>query len=328
MAKREPNILIVTGDEDFIRRRTVREIVAAKAADGWRTDQVDGADSAQLDAVLGSGGMFLQVSKRSLVVVENPEKADLEIYKAHADDEETDIILLLHYEGNPAGNTKFGKWVATQKANVKECKTPAKKWEIPEKYAAFCVQEAKKRGLTLDGGLAGAIVERAGANLGVLSFEILKLVMLAQAEGVTVITPDNVKASLAVLLEAEVQPVIVALSGRNQKRLSTTLERLRQTTRDDATIPVCRSLSSSVLRWFSVADLREQGKSPDEAALLLGQNPWFYRNKLLPQVSRWSRRDLLELFRALAISERKALSGAVNPWVGLVGRLLSVCRSE
>jgi len=151
--------------------------------------------------------------------------------------------------------------------------------------------------------------------------------MLAQADGVTVVTSDAVRQSLAVLLEAEMQPVIVALFDRDPKRLCVTLERLRQTTKDEPTVGVCRVLGGKATTWISMADLRDRGKSPEEAASLLGQNLWYYRNKLLPQVNRWTRRDLLDLLRALAVSERSALSGAISPWTGLVGRLLGVCRT-
>ena len=325
MAKREPNVLIVTGDDGFNRRRLIKEIIADSVGRGWRTDRVDASVPAQLDAALGSGGMFLQEAVKTLIVVDNPHKVDPDVYKEHAGDKDADAVLLLHYEGTPKGNTKFGKFVATQKANLRECKAP-QVWDAPGIAATFCVDEAKGYGLTLSQTLAEAIVERAGMDLGVLSYEILKLAMIADADGATTITIEGVQQSLAVLLEAQMQPVINALSDRNPKRLCLALDRLHRTTKGDVTVPLCRVVGGTALRWFSAADLRDQGKSPDEAALLLGMKPWYYLNKFLPQVNRWPRRDVLGLIRALAHSERSVLSGAVNPWVGLVGRLLSVCQ--
>lgn len=327
MAKREPNILIVTGDDGFHRRRLVKDIVAAKIADGWRADQADGEVPAQLDAALGSGGMFLQETVRTLIVVENPEKIPPEVYKEHFEDKGAPAVLLLHYDGNPKGNTKFGKYVVTQKKNHRECKQPAK-WDIPAACATFCVEEAKRYGLTLDAVLAEKIVELAGADLGVLSFEIRKLAMFADADGAKTITMQSVPQSLAVILEAQMQPVIEAISARDPKRLSRTLNRLHKTTKQDMTIPLCRVLGPTTLRWYSAVDLRDSGKDAGEGALLLGMNTWYYKNKYLPQMNGWARRDLLGLIRALAVSERKALSGVVNPWVGLVGRLLSACLGE
>jgi DNA polymerase III delta subunit len=203
-----------------------------------------------------------------------------------------------------------------------------KSWDADEFASDFIVKEAKRRGLTISTALAGAMVERAGSDLGVMSFEVLKLQMLAQATGVTDITPDLVGQSLAQLTEAEVQPVIEAVSQRNVKRLCQVLDRLYRTSKQDSTVAVCRALGSAVLKWISVADLRSKGKSPDEAASLLGLNPWFFKSKVLPQTSRWSARELIDLLHALACSERAVLSGAVHPWQGLVGRLVSICRTR
>jgi DNA polymerase III delta subunit len=325
VAKREPNVLIVTGDQAFSRRRFVQEVVAAKAAEGWRIDRVDGADESQLGAALSSG-MFMQTQPETLVVVDHPAKADPEIYKEHAQDRGTKTVLLLHHEGIPSKTTKFGKYVATQKSSVKEWKAP-KPWEAQNLGAAFCIRELKKHGITIDPAVAKALVERVGSDLGILSFEVLKLVMLAGAENVTAITPGLLPHSLAVLLEAEMQPVVAAVADRNPKRLCVVLNRVRQTHKSDATIPVCRVLGGTALKWIGVADLKEK-KTPDQAALLLGHNAYHYRNNLLPQVNRWPRRDLIKLLRVLAVSERAVLSGVISPWAGLVGRLISVCQGS
>jgi DNA polymerase III delta subunit len=327
MAKREPGVLIVTGDEEFLCRRTVQDIVSTKGAEGWKIERADGAVAGQLDAVLdGSGFVLLSSAPRVLVVVENPDKIDPQTYKDHLADPGL-TTLLLHYDGIPAATSRFGKFVAEQKAIHKECKAP-KRWEAEAFASDFVVKEAKRQGLSLEPALAGAVVERAGSDLGVLSFEVLKFKMLAQATGVTDVTPDLVGQSLAQLTEAEVQPVVEAVSQRNVRRLCQVLDRLYRTSKSDSTVMVCRVLGSAVMQWISIVDLRTKGKSPDESAALLGVHPWVYKNKLLPQASGWNLRELTGLLQALACSERAVFSGAVHPWQGLVGRLVSLCQTR
>lgn len=326
MAKpKDPTLLIVTGDEDFLRRRTVQDVVQAKTAEGWKIEQVDGAEEGSVEDALGAGGLFSKI--KTLVVVENPEKVEIEVYTAHVADTSSSVVLLLNYEGNPAANTKFGKFVAAHKTLVKECKAP-KRWEAAEFATAFCVKEALRHGLKLDSALAAAVVERAGSDLGVLSFEILKFAMVCRADKTQEITPAVVRQGLAVVLEAELQPVINALADRNVKKLCASLDHVYRTTKNDMTVTLCRVLGGTVMQWISMADLKTRGKSPDEAAALLELNPWFYRTKLLPQINQWSRSELINLLQALALSERTVLSGAVSPWQGLVSRLVDACNTK
>lgn len=320
MASRPP-ILVVKGDEEFLRCRFVRRIIESDQEEGSRIVHVDGKKPAEVADALGGG--FL-MSEPTLAVVTHPEKVDLDRLTAHSKLKNPDTVLLLHVEGEPRKNSKFAKFLDTLKKVTKTFKAPAK-WDQDEAAAKFCVAEAKEHKLTLDEKLASALVSRVGGDLGVLSFEIQKMALLAQAQGSSAIEAAHIRGGMAAMLEADVFPLMEALSKRTRKKVGKALCRIKNTSRGDPTIKTVRILGPQAVRWAVILDLFERGISPDDMAIQLDLNPWFFKNKVLPQVARWDRASALKLVSAFAQTERVLFSGGVNPWVVLQALLLRLC---
>lgn len=326
MAKKKPiTLTAISGSQGLLRRRALQEAIRIQKAAGWRVEQVDGANKIELWGAMAQGGIMFE-DNQVLVVVSNPEKADLQLLQDHMDDGEESIVLLLHYEDDPKGNTKFGKWLKSLSPGVHRsfpAPPDSKPWEAEALAIGFCVDEAKRLGKVLSEGLAKAIVTRCGSDLGVLSFELMKMCILADLDGVADLTAAQIKPVMAPLLEASLMPIIESLSVKSAVGLSRALERVRATHKGDPTMSVCGMVGKTALRWLGAVELR--GRSPEEAADMLRENPWFFKNKLLSQVQSWKREEVVRLLKVIGESQRGVLSGHLSPWTGLTARLLALC---
>jgi len=323
MAKKDkfPPLLIISGSEGLLRRRFLASIVGAQRAEGWAIEHVDGNNLAEVRDALDGGGMFMDV--RTLAVVHNPHKVSLKLLTEQVASKDYVTTLLLYLEKEPDGRTKFGKFVKTQSAHHKAFPLPDQ-WNGPKVATAFVLDEFRVYGKTLNPDLAGALVGRAGSDLGILAFEVQKISLLAG--DAKVITSTHIKGGMSEVAEAAVGPILDALASRNPKRLSRALAKVRETHHQDPTIHICRFLGPTVVRWMQVSYL--DNMPPRAAASEIGMNLWYFENKILPASKRWGQRGTVQLIADLAHSERAVLSGALNGWVVLTSRLLASCSAD
>ena len=321
MAKFHP-VLAISGSQPYLRNRELQALIANH--NDCKIEYVDGSNIGKLDVAL-SPNAFFDDGSSILVIVSKPEKANLELLKSHYESEDEDIIALLYYEGDPKGNTKFGKFLKTLGKSHVNHPNP-KDWDMDAAATQFCIDEAKVHGKTIQSDFAGALVVASGTDFGFLSFEILKMSMLADVDGVSEISPAHIKGAVAPLAELAIVPVVNAVALRNAKKLIKTMERLKKNSKYDPTMAICSYLANSATKWLGITDLKSKNIPLDDAAKLLGLNPWYYKNKLFPQVANWDRSDVIRLIKILGDSKRSILSGQNNPWVILSSGLLELCR--
>ncbi len=315
-----PPVLILSGEVHLLRRRRLAAIRAGAVKDGFTVDTIDAVNPGALDGAVSGG--FLFDDGHTLVVVNNPEKADLDLLKAHAEETDPDVTLLLHVVGKVDSRTKFGKWVKTKQPVWEDYEEPPayKKTAVA---IEFVQAEAKLHKVTIAHKLAHHLVTKNTDDLGILSFELLKIATLARLDGSKSIEVAHLAGGMASLAEAEVTPVADALALKDRAGLLRALTRLEQTTGSDQTIRVTRFLAASVVRWMVGAHLVAM---PDtEAAQEVGVSPWVYKNFVAPPAKRWGKKGTRLLVAHLAASERACLNGCVSPWMVLCSRLLSAC---
>lgn len=311
--------LAVSGGQGFLRRRFLRNVVSTKKASGWSVVEVEGGNPYALREAM-EGDPF--GSSKTLVVVSQPEKVELGVLEGHAASGDTSVVLFLHVEGEPDGRTRFAKYLKELGANHKSFPEP-KSWEASKVAVEFIQEEVKRLGSpALEPSLAEAWVQRVGSDLGVLFFEVEKAVLLS--EGVA-LTPDHIKGAMAPVAEASLIPVSDALGVKNVSRLVRSLDFLRQTSKTDPTMRVCRFLEPLVYKWLQAVHL--DALPPAAAAQELGVNPWYFENKVLPMARRWGKQGTVRLVSDLAAGERAVLNGLVDPWVVLSARLVASCQT-
>jgi DNA polymerase III delta subunit len=316
-------ITALSGDDDFMRRRAVAAAIMHQKKQGW---VIEKADASKPGAIVNASARndFMEGSdKPILVVVENPEKADVEFLREYMLNGDPTVVLLLVFEGNPPGNTKFGKLCGELGKMHRSFEKPPD-WKAAELAAEFCVAEAASRGRILTAALAASLVERSGSDLGTLYFEMLKISMLAEIEGVAEITPVHVRGGMAPFASS-VPAVRDGLQARSHPRLAGALQRLHKNANKDPTMHVIGVLSPAVQGWLAVADLQARGVSLDEIAGRTKMNAWFLKNKVIPNLRGWTAQSLTRLLQSLAEVERAKLNGAVDAWSLLTVRLLESC---
>lgn len=323
MANRVYPIYAISGSQGLLRRRQVQSVVQEQESHGWRIDHIDGAIKGAVRAALCQNGVFF--NDRILVVVTHPDKADLSLYESHLSVTNPDVVLLLHYEGDPKGNTKFGKFLKDLGKRHQSFPVPKKQWEAQKAAVQFCVQEAKCHGKVLSESLAVFLVNYLGTDFGFLSFELYKMSILADLDGVDEITAEHVRAAMALISEVNAFMLTDAMATRDVKHVMRVLTSIKRTSKKDPTMGLCRLVGKQVVQWVAIKSLTSRGISAKESAQRLGMNSWYFSNKLLPKTSKWSLSDLQRLVHAVSQSERGVLKGALDPWSGFVARVMDVC---
>ena len=315
-----PPLTVVSGEQALLRRRFMLGVVATQRAAGWKIIEVDGSVPGDVQDAI-DGDMFNPV--QTLAVVTHPEKAPLELLERHHGSQDYLTTLLLYIEGEPDGRTKFGKTVKGAWSSVHKNFPEPTDWQAPKLAVDFIQAEAQRLGLVFPVHLATLLVERSGADLGVLAFEVLKIGMLTKLAGVKEIDVTHVKGGMAPITEASAFPILEALQARNQKKLMKALMTLRRTSQDDPTMRVSRLIASSVSKWLQATEYKDM--PPKAVAEELGVHPWVYESKMLPAVQRWGASGSMRILSDLAVAERAVLGGAQDPWVVLTTRLLTTC---
>jgi len=316
--------MVVCGSADFFCRRSVQATLKQAVDMGYEVSQTDLASLA--DQLNGLMAMF-GTSTRQLFWAKVSGKVDPGILTSQQSADSQAPRLLLWYEGEPDARTAFAKHLDKLPKGVVKKYTAPSDFKADEEATTFLVKEMKGHGYNLPPNLAAAMVERAGNDCGVLSFEATKLAMLLKSEeSTTDITPQHVAKSLASLGDATAIQFIEALKSRNPKQIARVLTRIRRmATNGSGAVKemVGRSLSTLLLT-LQAADFHERNKDPKEAAVFVGENPWYYENKILPFAKAWGKQRLLELVRHFCLSDRQAVRGVVDPWVAFEAGILKI----
>lgn len=318
----------VSGTDGFLRRRKIKALLDDHRAKGWRIEQVDGAQPRALEMALGAAGGLL-TAPQTLMLLRNPQKvpiSDLERYSKSLD---RNTIILMHVEDKPRKNSKFYRFLdGLPKAVKKEVNLPEKEYKRKEHAQEFVTKEALLHGKTIPGPLTVAIVDRLGTNFGFLSMEILKVCTLADVEGTEEISADQVKRAMAPLTLTDTISIADMLACRNTHRVALLLQRIRREAKGIPTIAVGAALGGIVMTWLEALSIKEAGRSDDEVAALMGKNPWYIKNILLPSLRKWKATELIPLLQGLAKSVRLVTSGGQHHWEHLCACILDSCRTR
>lgn len=316
--KDPPPVVVLSGDEDFLRVRELREAVAVADEMGRSVEYVDGDDREELSRVLSSSGVFFQ--EEILVVIENAEKVDDELVLRHHEGGDSTVTVLLHQKGVIKKKSGLSKVVQGLPKNLVAKFEKPKPWEEGERAVKFCMQEARKRGVSLPELLANALVKNVGLDLGILTFEVDKLARFTKIEGVQEVQVGHLRQTVGAFSELGPKPVVEALERFSPKGASEALANMRRTHAGNlggAALRACAFVSRSATKWLHVAALHDEGAGPDEISSRTGLHPFVLRKTLLPVAKRWGQGRLVTLLKSLARVERSVRSGHVSPWVQL-----------
>jgi len=332
-----PTLFVISGSNDFARRRAVEQTITKQQANGWDIQMVNGSDNLAFTSALHQSASLFGDGKPVLVVVHNPDKAPLSALESHLKDPNPSATVLLSVEGNLNGNTKFGKFISTLDKKAHQIfAMPENWWDVPEFAAQFCVSEAKRMGRPMNDSLAKALVSRSGTDLGFLFFEVQKSAMHAEDRKSNTIDVEDVKAVMAPIGEVSYDSVREALKSRNPKAVAIALDRVRTSVRDPI-MSLVGYIESFLLGsktekegkksfgWLHVTTMVANGMGVEDIAMTLGVSVKRCQYFMIPEVANWKPNDVIDLLKATVAARRSVLSGQIDPWLVLTSGVLNTC---
>ena len=142
-----PPVVVLSGSEDFLRMRELREAVRVAEESGRTVEHVAGRDRAEISRILSSTGVFFQ--EDVLAIVDEPEKVNVELVVNHHESGDNSTVLVLHQEGAIKAKSNLSQ-IAKQLPDrlVARFEKP-KPWEEVDRAVAFCVRESSRRGTSI-----------------------------------------------------------------------------------------------------------------------------------------------------------------------------------
>jgi DNA polymerase III delta subunit len=195
-------------------------------------------------------------------------------------------------------------------SNVKEFKTPDFFHQKSE-ATSFLISELKSYGKTIAPNLASIIVQKCGVDYGILSFEAFKINHISSNIDIQI---QDIQGVLADTADSPLASFMESLSIKSDREILRQLFLLKKSLPEGGIISVCTYIAPTVLKWLAASTLSEEGRTITESATLLGLNPWYYENTILPSARQWGVKKLQTLVKHLAECHRLGLSGAFNPW--------------
>lgn len=344
-----PPVMVVTGSLDFLRHREIQKAIRAAEMSGRRVVRVGVGDGQMLSDILSSGFIF---TSETLAIVESapvrkkatkkkaePEavsedveggwtEEDLELVLEHSKGSFTEVTLVVHHEGE-MGAKSFAGMLAEGLPKGRVLDFPAPKpWEQNEFALKFFIGELKRLGKSIEAPLAEAVVRQAGTDVGLLSFEALKIATLLDREG----RPDAQQGDLAGLISNfgsdDWNALKDAIGTRNPQRVARSLIDLRNGPSSGAVAKATSVIIGTVEQWLHAAALLESGVDEEMAASRLNMKPFPFKQNVLPHARRWGRQSLDALYRGVVEVDGGIRRGHLNPWVELESVLLSACRPQ
>lgn len=338
--------MVVSGSHEFFRARELQKATRGAKSTGRRVVYIEAGDGAGLRDVLSGGVLFAEPAlaildsaavkkkggrkKKSAEPVEGDGSGwtdeDVELVVEHAKDTSAEVALVVHHAGD-AGPTTFAAKVAAAlpKGRVLNFEAP-KPWERKAEAVKFLRSELKRLGKEIPEDLAEAVVRQVGPELGVLSFDAVKLSMLLDVTGRTTVERADVASLVTQMGTEDWQVLQDALGARNTKAVVRSLQEIRNGPAGDAVMKACVILERSTLSWLHGAALVESGASVEEAAARMSMHPFAYQKNVLPAAKRWGKEALADLLRRVVAVERGIKRGHVSPWVELESALILACR--
>lgn len=311
-----PPKVYISGDEEFLRDRQLRTALAAASVTGR---QVEWASAEEVPERMGEAFLY---PKGMLIICDEPEKLDPEMVREHRDDS---ITLVLYRKGALAKKTPVRDVVPNP---YRFHHDQPKSYKMQEHRAAFVISEAKTRWeMNWPKNLAEALVSKVGDDLGMLSFEVMKVCLYRKVLGGTDITPDVVLPVMWKYGQVRIEPLIEALAALDEKAVLKVCSQLRKNMTSDGALAIPNTwVGNTALQWLHAAAMEAGGSPPEECAQRMGVHSYLYTNIIGPQSRKWGEKGAKGLLRRMAYIERARKRSHVDPWVEFEIALVQSCR--
>jgi|TARA_R110000824_G_scaffold48399_15_gene136729 DNA polymerase III delta subunit len=320
-----PPVVVVGGTEPYLRDREIRKAVQASVSLGRDVVELNsGAEAMQTVSYASTFGM------PTLVVVPASEMKAEDIIK-HTAKKDTSVTLLLTVAGE-INDKKIPAVAPVHGAHRISFSQPKTRKAQARAATIFAQKEADslmKSKDVLPLRLAEALVKVVGTDLGLVYHEVLKVCTLAQARGISPLTPDLMKATLYRPGGVVLDPVREALAASNPIAMMKALDRLKAGVSDPVMLLLRAKGAPGKLAtlWLQVCSLLERGASEEEISHRLNIPIWAVKTEVAT-AQRWGSKRLSKLVVSLSDVEGGVFIGAPSPWVACVIALVGSCTAH
>ncbi|GAA1930116.1 DNA polymerase III subunit delta [Nocardioides lentus] len=309
-------VTLVTGKEEFLRDRVVRDVRAAVREHDAEAELSETRGGELSIATLGElSAPSLFSSTRGVVVweLENLPEESVAGLVAYAGAPAEDVALVLVHSGGPRGSGVLAK--LRKQAGVAETKVgELRSWELPK----FAAAEIRRHGSGLDQESAGFLVQAVGHDLRSLAAAAHQLA--TDFPGRTVST-EEVQRYFGGRAEATSFAVADhAFSGRRARAL----EELRWALDGGVAAVLVTSAFASGARGLARYLTAPRGLKETDLAREVGVPPWKLKS-LREQVRGWDERGLGAALVAVARADSQIKGAASDPAYALEHLVLTVC---
>lgn len=291
-----------------------REIINEALTEGWEVVFLDGKKSTKKDIAEALEVGLFDVGNK-LLVLEKP--ASLSGISDVVNQTEMSVLYLC------------GEVVPKALMEVKKKESFAKPRggaKIEEWCAKYLQKLVKDRGKEIALPICKSVVQRVGADLGVLRYEALKLGYVAEGAE---LTPREVMSVLAPLSELSGVLLVDAVFSKNPTAFLKVCDRYEKNKKDDPTMGICTGLLfRNIYDLLSVRFCLEAGiKTAQGIADEIGKERWLVEGVLLPRANTYTTKNLREILGHLYVCEKLALSGVVSPFTAFKTGMLRLMNS-
>jgi DNA polymerase III delta subunit len=303
-------VLIIHGTDEFLCSRFASQVCRKLDTDGWDIEYIN---YDQVDSVLSSQGFSL-FKKNILTVVSNAEKINSTSLLDYSNQKDFSLVFLLLHKGLVSASYPLHSILSKVE----------KKFELPPIYKMeeftinFIQKEAKSFNKSIDRELAKSLINILGTDRGFLSFEIMKYAL--HSEGSEITLEDIVKCR-SLIFESSVFPLVKSLGMKSISSFLRNMSLVQKTHGSEPTMKVCGLLASQVQKWLCASYLFERGVSSKDIAQKIEMSHRFYNKTVERYLSKWKRKELVELIHVLADSERSVKEGIISPWNLMVSKI-------
>lgn len=317
-----PAVVLLYGNDDFHLRREEQRAKYASSVTGRVVEDVE----AGAQVISDRKDEMLWSPQKVLLVVHDPENMGPEDIAQHAKGRDNSVAVLLIHKGD-IGKGEFSKIIKGVPQKYRIRYNPPAKYKMVESASTFMVEELRGHGKEMSSQLAESMVNRIGTDLGVLSFEALKInaYMDALGEGPEV-ERHHVVRVLAQISNGDVDKFIDALERARVPMVVQQIALVREAMGDDGLFQFIGLLQYKATTWLQAADCIRQGLSESEGAARLSVSPWLYKNSYLPAARRWGLANIKNLIHNLSIAKAAVPRAHVSPWIELMTLLILSCR--
>lgn len=287
-------IYLLHGENDFLRRERMRELVS-DLAEKYDAEDLDFAKIRELWA-----GQTLFAESREIVIFDLSTQTDL--WKSLPDLPETDSLIILS-ESSVDKRTKTYKWLQ-KNATVEAFEQFGDRDAV--KAVDWCVVRAKKKyNFDLPRSSAKMLVDRLGVEMGRLDQVLFQLEVVDNFDEdfIEKLVPLPKSENTFELLDA-------AINGRRGE-VAKIISYMESTSGDDGAYLTLGLLGSQVA---TLAGLIVSGASSDRVAKDLGVHP-FSAKKLASLTRKVDRGRLRELLNSLIEADKFMKTTSTPPWL-------------